>query len=176
MKSLFLHLIIALIVCVLALAGYGMWYSFISAKSASVTALQNKIDAQTEAVSRMNTTRAAFSEIAGDEAIVQSYFVPETGVVAFIDGLEARGRALGTTMNVLSVSTENSSTQPVLVFDLVVKGTFDAMMRTIGIIEYAPYAISIAALSVGQDTKDNWHANLKLLVGSVPGKTTTSTP
>src|SRR3989344_5248216 len=34
--------------------------------------------------------------------------------------------------------------------------------------EYAPYNLSIAKLSVGKDEKDIWHANIELLVGSVP--------
>ncbi len=177
MKSPFIHLILSIVISALALAGYGAWYATVSAKSASATVLQDRIDIKTEAVSRMATTRAAFTEIAGDEAAVQSYFVPETSVVSFIDGLEARGRSLGTAISVLSVSTETVSSQPMLAFDLSIKGTFDAVMRTVGVIEYAPYAISIVAFSTGYDKKNSlWSANLKLRVGSVPGKTATSTP
>ncbi|MFA6414711.1 MAG: hypothetical protein WC217_03820 [Candidatus Paceibacterota bacterium] len=166
MKSPFLHLVLALVVCIAALTGYGFWYSMIANKSVAVTKLQSKIDAKTLAVSRMATTRAALTEIASDEAVVQNYFVPETGVVSFIDGLEERGRALGSTVEVLSVSSENTSARPTLDFNLSVKGTFDAVMRTVGAIEQAPYDISVAALTVGQDVKDSWHADLKLLVGS----------
>jgi hypothetical protein len=104
---------------------------------------------------------------------VQHYFISETGVVAFIDNLEALGRVSGAAaIKVLSVSTGDVSAQPTFTFSLSIKGTFDAVMRTIGAIEYAPYAISISSLSIGQDAKNDWHANLTFLVGA----STTSTP
>jgi hypothetical protein len=176
MKSPLLHLILALIVCVAALAGYWVWYTAISAKSTEVTILQNQIDAKTESVARMATARTALAEIASDEAMVRSYFVPETGVVSFIDNLQARGRSLGAAVSVLSVSTGGTSAQPTLTFALVIKGTFDALMRTIGAIEYAPYAISISNLSIDHELKTSWSANLRLVVGSRAADTATTTP
>lgn len=166
MKSPLLHLISALVVCVMIFIGYGVWYAVLADKSAAAGALQSQIDTKTETAARMATTRTAFAEITNDEAIVQSYFVPETGVVAFIDSIETRGRTIGASVNVLSVSTGGTSEQPTLVFTLFIKGTFDAVLRTIGAIEYAPYAISISTLSIDQDTKNAWHANLTLSVGS----------
>ncbi|MCX6788012.1 MAG: hypothetical protein NT108_02510 [Candidatus Kaiserbacteria bacterium] len=168
MRSSFLHLIFALGICAVVLIGYGFWYATIADMSASATVLQGQIDAKTQAVSRMATTRAALAEISDDEKVLQSYFVPETGVVAFIDTLEGYGRAVGsTTVEVLSVSTGGALVRPTLTFSLSITGSFDAVMRTVGAIEYAPYAISIADLSVGQNAKNNWHADLELLVASI---------
>jgi len=178
MKSSLAQLVAAIAVCTAVLIGYGFWYATVSAKSAAVAILQNQIDTRTETVKRMVSTRAALAEISGDEAVVQSYFVPETGVVAFIDGLESRGRALGATVTVLSVSTVKSSAQPALELALSIAGTFDAVMRTVGAIEYAPYDITVSMLSATErgDTKSTWHADLKLLVGSVPAGAVTLTP
>jgi len=177
MKSPFTHLLIVSFFCAAALAGYGFWYAAVAQKSSAVADLQGQINAKTETVSRIASTRTALSEIANDEAVVQGYFVPETGVVAFINSLEGLGRAQGSDVSVLSVSTDAGATErPMLAFSISVKGTFDAVMRTVGAIEYAPYDLSIAALSVGQDAKGSWHADLKLLVGSVPTGIATSTP
>lgn len=176
MKSPVTHLMLMSGVCVVALIGYGAWYTSIAAKSAAVTALQDQIDAKTETVSRITTTRATLSEIADDEAVVQSHFVSETGVVAFIDSLETRGRLLGATVSVLSVAAGKTASKPTLAFALSVKGTFDAVMRTVGAIEYAPYAISISSLSIGQEDENSWDATLDLLVGSVSATVATSTP
>ncbi|MDD2657155.1 MAG: hypothetical protein PHD04_00635 [Candidatus Pacebacteria bacterium] len=176
MKPPFFHLTFTLIICVALFATYGVWYAAVSAKSTSVTALQSQIDAKTATMKRLATTRAAFVEMAGDEAVVQAYFVPETGVVAFIDKLEMRGNLLGATINVLSVSTNDTSARPALEFALSVDGAFDAIMRTVGAIEYAPYDITISSLSIGKDIKDVWHADLKISVGSVAESTAPSTP
>lgn len=168
MKSSLSSLVVMAILCGAALAGYGVWYAAIAAKSASVAALQSDIDTKTETVNRIAATRATLAGIANDEAAVQDYFVPETGVVAFIDALEERGRAQNAGISVLSVSTGGSTASPTLLLSLTIKGTFDAVMRTVGSIEYAPYSLSITALSIVQDDKDSWHADVKVTVGSVP--------
>ncbi|MFA6519368.1 MAG: hypothetical protein WCT41_00895 [Candidatus Paceibacterota bacterium] len=168
MKSPFSHIMIAVAVCIAAIAGYGMWYAAISAKSASVAALQNQIDTKTETVNRIAAARATLANVASDESVVQNYFVPEAGVVSFIDALETSGKTLGSTVSVQSVGTSGTPAKPSLELALSVKGTFDAVMRTVGSIEYAPYDLSISSLTITQDDKNIWHADLKIVVGSVP--------
>ncbi|MEK7114198.1 MAG: hypothetical protein AAB850_01475, partial [Patescibacteria group bacterium] len=118
MKSSFIHLGIALGACIAALAGYGMWYTTIAAKSIAVAELQHQIVAKTETARRIAAARSALVEISGDEAAVRSYFVPETNVVAFINDLEARGLSQGTSVNVLSVSTSGTREHPTLELSL----------------------------------------------------------
>jgi len=176
MKSTFFNLLIWIVLSVAALTSYGYWYAAIAAKSTAVASLQNQIDTKTKTSDRINAARAAFAEVAGDEAIVQGYFVPETGVVSFIDALEGFARAQGATMKVLSVSVAGSAKLPTLVLSVSVDGGFDAVMRTIGSIEYAPYDLSVSKLALSKSEKDVWHGDLGLIVGSVPAITATSTP
>jgi hypothetical protein len=175
MKSPLTHFIIASIVCVIVLAGYCFLYSVIASKSNSVANLQNQINFETETASRAASAHAAIAEIESDEKTVSDYFVPETGVVAFINNLETVGNSHGTNVKILSVSTGNG-TLPTLDFSLVVKGTFDSVMRTVGAIEYSPYDLSISEFSINQDEKRVWQANLELVVGSINLITATSTP
>lgn len=176
MKSPLIHLAIALVICALALSGYGLAYRAILTKTSDIAALDGSIAAKTASINHLTTTRAALSEITSYEEAIQSYFVSENGVVGFIDNLEALGRAQGTKVNVLSVSPDSGAQQSALGFSISITGTFDAVMRTVGAIEYAPYAISISTLSVGQDAKNAWHADLAFRVGSIAGATATSTP
>lgn len=168
MKPPIVHLSSALAACALALAGYWFWYAAVAGKSASVAALQNSIDASVNTASRAAAARAALAAMEGDEALMRSYFVSETGVVSFINGLEALGRAIGsTTVSVLSVSTAaDAKARPAFKFALLVKGTFDGVMRTVGALEYAPYAISISSLSVAKNSKNDWQANLVFTAGA----------
>ena len=175
MKSTLSQLVVVLVAGVIATVGYGLWYSAISTKSAAVENLQHTIDIKTETVNRIATARATLAGAADDVSVVQGYFVPETSIVAFIDSLEVRGKTLGAVVKVLSVSTTGTTAQPTLSLALSVAGTFDAVMRTVGSIEYAPYALSTSALSVSRDAEDSWHANLKILVGSLPVTHTTTT-
>jgi len=180
MKSSFFHFVMIVIAGSAVLAGYGAWYKIVSDESASVANLQNQIDTKTEAANRAASARATIAEIASGENALQGYFVPQTGVVAFINGLEAQGQALGTMINVLSVSA-GTGKRSTFVLSLTVKGTFDAVMRTVGVIEYAPYDLSLTQFSLNQDAKNSWHANLGLVVGSTnasstDSETATSTP
>jgi hypothetical protein len=176
MKSSLFYLMLWLSVCVATLGGYWFWYSTVADKSVAVASLENQINTRTEASVRIAAVRTALSEIAGDESIVQGYFVPETAVVSFINNLEARARAQKAVMKVLSVSTAGTTKQPMLVLTLSIDGTFDSVMRTVGAIEYAPYNLSISKLSLGKQEKGNWRADIGLMISSVPAVTATSTP
>jgi len=177
MKSSLAHLLLAGSACALALVGYGFWYAAIANKSAAVAALQENIEAKSETMSRLSAARIALTEISGDEAAVQRYFVSETEAVAFIDSLESLGRSQGATVHVLSVSTVRTSAQPALALSLSATGTFDAVMRTVGAIEYTPYALSITALSVGKNgAESGWLATLDLRVGSTVARSIQKTP
>ena len=175
MKSSLIHLIIWIFIGGTAIVGQGFWYSIITKKSAEVAYLQNQIDMKTETANRVALARTVLAEIVGNESAVQSYFVPETGIVSFINDLESRAREQKTAMKVLSVSIGASTKQPTLIFTLTVSGTFDAVLRTVGAVEYAPYNISISKLSLMNEEKNMWRANLELVVGSVLVSTATST-
>ena len=170
------HLLVAVAVLLAGVAGYTVWYSAVSGRSREVADLQQQITVASESIGSLASVRTALAEIAGDEAKIQSYFVPEEGVVAFINDLEARGAAQKTTTAVLSVATGGSPTRPTLLISLSIKGAFDAVMRTVGAIEYAPYDIAVSAFSIEREGKDAWSAVLNIVVGSVSAKSKTITP
>lgn len=176
MKSSFIHFGIALALCLVALVGYGTWYAVIATTSTAAAELQNRIITRNETANRVALARSALIEIAADEVAVRGHFVPETDVVAFINNLEARGLAQGSSVNVLSVEKGGIPTHQTLNLTLTVKGSFDAVMRTVGTIEYAPYDLSISQFSLARGDKNNWHADFKLLVGSISASATAKTP
>ncbi len=84
-------------------------------------------------------------------------------------------------MEVLSVSTENDEKQATLRVVLGIAGSFGAVMNTIGRIEYAPYDLSVRALSVHESgsggEEENlavrtWNANMTISVGSISATST----
>lgn len=183
MKSSFFHLIVWALIAAATMAGYGYWYALIAEKSAAVADLQSQIDSKTETAGRIASARATLSEISKDEAVVQSYFVPETAVVPFINDLETRAQLQKAVLKVLSVSTGGTAAHPTLTLSLALDGSFDAIMRALGAIEYAPYYLSIAKVSLIENGTNIWHADLEMVVGSVSAttgpvapKTASSTP
>lgn len=167
MRTPFTHLSIALSVLVAVFVGQWFWYSIVAEKSSAVAALQSQINEKSEAASRVASSRAELAKIADDEIAVKSYFVSENDIVAFIDGLQENGLSQKTIVKVLSVSAGGTNTRPTLSLSVTVTGAFDAVMRTIGSIEYSPYDLSISKLSVMKSDKKTWSANLELIVGSI---------
>lgn len=167
MKSPMTHLLLAVSICAVALSGYGFLYATLAKKSAIVASLESELRAKTETASRIASARTALTNIAGDEALVQSYFVSETGVVSFIEDLQTRARAQGSALSVLSVSAGDTNTHSTLVLTLTIRGTFDAILRTVGSIEYAPYDLSVSSFTLQQDVGGGWRADLGIRVGSV---------
>jgi hypothetical protein len=170
MKSPLIHLIVWACVCAAALVGYSVWFAAVESKSMAVAALENKIKTKNETSARVTEARAILAKIAEDESLVRGYFVPETKIVSFINALEGLSSEQKTEMKVLSVSTRGDAQHANLELRISasVQGAFDAVMRTVGAIEYAPYHISITKFSVTNGEKDSWSASLELVVGSMP--------
>lgn len=175
MRSPLTHFLLALTTLIAVSGAYGAWYTTVSHKSNEVANLQSQIDAANENAGRIALAKTAISEIVMDEERMKNYFVSESSVVSFINELEALGTSGGAAVTVLSVSKGGTSLAPTLLLSLSIQGTFDAVMSTVGAIEYVPYDVSITTLSVEQNGKDIWHANVNIVAGSASVSTATST-
>jgi len=129
--------------------------------------LTNQIAEKKDTVSNEAVERATLTEIATSEVLIQSYIVPEEKVAAFIEDLQSRGRLQGATVTIMSVS-KSGIEAPTLNLSLSITGKFDAVMRTVGMIEYAPYNLMFSSLNLSQNTKDTWHLDMRVVVSSEP--------
>lgn len=166
MKSLTAHFVSALALLLVALAVYGSWYYSVAAGSAAVAGIEARINAKTELADRVASARAALAELSGDEHAIGAYFVSESSVVAFIDDLEARGRAQGASVSVRSVAPTTEGAHAALAVELALEGAFEPVMRTVGAIEYAPKYLRVTELTLAADEEGGWRADLSLIVGS----------
>lgn len=176
MKTPLAQLIVVSILAVFVILGYGYWYAQVDSRSVAVSELEAQIAMKTENEKNLAATRASLAELASDEATIHNYFVSNDGVVAFIDSLESLGKTVGAVVNVTSVATAGSKTQPALQLALGIDGSFDTVMRTAGAIEYAPYDIVVTALSLQSTDKNKWHADMSMLVGSASSTAASTKP
>ena len=174
MKSPTIHFMVAVVLGIAMSVIYALSYDAVSHKSRDVVTIESNITSVNQDVSRAASARAALAEVSSDESQIRGYFVPQMDVVTFINAIEELGLAEKAPIKVLSVSTGGTSSAPTLLMAMTITGTFDAVMRTVGAIEYAPYASSVSTFSVGKDTSNSWHANLTLTIGSIAQATTTS--
>lgn len=167
MKLVITNFMLACVACIGAGGAYLVWNHTIGTAIDRVGALDTEIATKTATVARIASARASLTEIAADEATMRSYFVPEANAVSLITDLESKGRPQGATVKVTNIAPSGSGARAALALTITVKGSFDGVMRTLGTIEYAPYAISLTSLSLNSDDKQNWSATASLTVGSV---------
>lgn len=175
MKTPLSHLGIVSVLCISTLGGYAFMYQMISDKSVALSEIENQIQEKDVAEASITIARSSLSRLEDEEVLVQGYFVPETNVVSLINDLEALGRSEGAVVGVVSVSKKTVGTHPAFGLNLSISGTFDAVMRTIGAIEFGPRETTVSTLSVAHDDKNTWHANMEVLVGATPTIATSTT-
>lgn len=164
---------ITLSLLALALAGYAAFEATVAGQSAAVAQLSQEVAGRAAEIGRLASARERLAALAGEERAIEAYFVPEASVVPLIDELESRGAALGATMHITSVAAIPAAKggRPALSIALSIEGPFDAVVRTLGSIEYAPYAISTKGAALGKNENGEWKADVTLAVGAGGGNT-----
>jgi hypothetical protein len=172
MKSTFAHVSIALGICVLSVAIYAYAYFYVADESARAAELAATIDSKKATVDRASLIRAALLKLGEDEARIKNYFVSEENIGTFVSQLEEIGKSLGTQVDITSVGEGKDAARPVLTVTVRMQGTFDAVLRSIGAIEHASYAITLNSVSVSSAGGDvgSWSATMTLGVGMMKNK------
>jgi hypothetical protein len=166
---------VAIAILVAALLAYGFAYHVLGTVSATVTALANEVAAKKENASAAALAEEELERVTFEEDQIRAYFVVTDDIVSFLEGLQAKGKSLSTNVTVVSVSA-NPVPRPHLDLVLRIEGTFDAVARSIGAIEYSPYDLVVTNLTLDSvqnpdGTQGTWTANMKMQVG-----TASSTP
>jgi hypothetical protein len=172
MKSTVLHVSIALGICLVSIGAYAYGYAYVADESARAAELSMNIDTKKATVDRASFIKAALLKLGEDEARIKNYFVSED-IGAFVSGLEEIGKSLGVQVAITSVGEGKDSGRPVLLVAMRMQGTFDAILRTMGAIEYAPYAITVNNANVSSVGGEEapWSATVTLMVGMMKDAT-----
>lgn len=164
MSRSLIHLFVALGVLAGAVGVYGFWLYQVKQEAAASLALQSQIDATIEAAVVAAETGDALAELAGDEAVIEGYRIRLDGIVAFLERIEGTGRTLGSSVEVVAVA-DKPSADGRIALTVRVLGSFDAVMRTLGAIEYGPYDIRVENLTFDTPTTSGaWTAAVALSV------------
>ncbi len=132
--------------------------------------LEQDVIAKQEESLRVASAKSALPILTRSEEELLQYRTKSSDIVPFLERLEKQGRAQGVVVEVLSVNPE-SGTQNRISLSLTMRGSFDAVVRSIGIIEYGPYdsIVKTVALDSGSDTESKtatWTAAVVLSLGT----------
>lgn len=150
-------------------AAYAFWYRAVDSASKEAVALAQSLRDKASDAARTQAAKAALGSLAEDEAVLRGYLVREDDVVPFLNGIERSGAALGSLVEVVSVTTDEREARRRIVLSLKITGTFDAVLRTLGSIEYGPYDSRVQSVTldtaVGEGT---WTAAATFAIGMQP--------
>lgn len=180
MKSTYFHLGITAALLIVVLIVYGVWYHALGSLRAHVAALSAEVAMKNQSGALAIVAEKELERRAAHEKAIQAYFVSPEDIVSFLESLQSIGASLGAKVNVLSVSSHTVPRQH-LVLSVRVSGSFDAVMRTVGAIEYSAHDIMINGLSLDtspatEKTAAGWVAALTLYVGTASSTASAPVP
>jgi hypothetical protein len=161
--------ILVLFFFVVSLVAYGVWYNLVTSMGSRVSELASQIDARSDQSAQMLSAQKTLAALGLEDIVFERYFVSQDDVVPFLARLEATGRSLGSTVEVVSVSPEPMKGDPRLTVNLSLEGTFESVLRTLGAIEHGPYDIASTNFSLEKRVSGEsslWSATVTLSVGS----------
>ena len=174
----------ALMILVITLGAYGYVYAKVSARSTEASSLAQQIKNQNDAAVKATIAKTRLAELSTQQAAITQYFVSTSDVVPFIEKLQAIGKFIGADVQVASVAAAPASPYGHLNLSVSITGTFDAVSRMLGAIEYQPYNTSISSVTISTTqnqttvsttttaTMTLWNASVVFAVGAI---TTTAT-
>ncbi len=168
-----IELVIAFFILAAVLAAYGSWYVMVGKASAESASLAKEIETKTLDSARVASAKAALESLIAGEESMRSYLVQEADVVPFLGRLEDAGTTLGASVEVVSVNAEPVEARENLRLSLKITGSFDAVLRTLGALEYGPYDtrvvnVTFDTVAGGEDPSGAWTATATLLIGTQP--------
>ncbi len=161
-----ISLILAFVVLVASLGGYALWYASVSSLSARAASLATEIAAKQSDVARIAQAKVALASLSKQEQTLRAYFVSTSDVVSFLEELQSTGKAFGTTVEVVSVSSTGEGKAAHLSIALKIDGSFDGVVRTLGALEYSPRDIVVNDAALGISGKAHWTATALITVGT----------
>ena len=162
----------AIILLLVVVALNVFWYNVVSGESAQVATLAGQIKAKNDDSTRAVQAKSELASLTTDQAAVQQYFVSTTDVVPFLEQLQTAGSFLGSKVQIASVSATPGTPYGQLSLSLSIAGSFNAVMRTLGSIEYGPYDTTINTLTFDapptatSSSSPQWVANAIFSVGT----------
>jgi Tfp pilus assembly protein PilO len=182
-RSSFIRLGIFSALLVAACVGYGVCYAMVSAESAQASTLANQISSQNNAATELVKAKSETMQLSTQQATIDQYFVSTNNIVPFLEQLQSIGKYLGSDVEVSSVAATPGTPYGEITLALTINGSFTAVARTIGAIEYQPYNVTLTSLTLsavpgGDSTASSspaWTAAAAFTVGAETGTPATST-
>lgn len=159
----------AILLLIIVIGLYATDYHFFTVEKEQAQTVEKQIIDKKAEIERARKAESTLSSLTANEELIHSYSLSREDIVAFLETLQTTGSSLGANVQVLSVADDKANPHPRVTISLLVVGTFDSVMRTLGVFENAPYDSSISSLTLSSQKQDKgaavWSAATTLSVG-----------
>lgn len=175
--------VVALAALVLASGLYGFGYYELTKLTQRGQTLATEIEQKNTELTGAARARSALVTLEQDELLLKQYSVGKTEVVPFLEELQKVGKPLGASVEVVSVTDEKNAGHARIGLSLLITGSFDSVVRTLGTIEYGPYDAVVTNVVLDTAPTEQkvtgpkvWRAATTLSVGARTASSTPSKP
>jgi len=142
-----IHLLISLVILAGVVGMYVFGYYQVMGESRRSAELEATIQSTVNGAVAAAETSDTLASLMQDEAAIKGYYVDLANIVSFLERLEGTGRSVGSTVEVVTVA-DKPGADGRIVLSARITGSFDAVLRTLGAIEYGPYDSRVVSLNV----------------------------
>jgi Tfp pilus assembly protein PilO len=138
-RTLIIQASLAVALLCVGVGGVTFGFLTISKGAKSIETLATTVSEKRQETLRVALAKAALPKLAESEATLDTHIVRAEDIVTYLGDLERQGKSQGATVEVVSVSPEQNTEQPRIALSIKCTGSFDAVERTLGMIEYGKY-------------------------------------
>ncbi len=147
-RPLLLHALVALALLVIALSAVVGTSIVLVSTEKEADRLAAQIEEKQAEMLRVAAAKAALPLLVEAEGKLAKHSLQTSDIVPFLEELERLGRVQGADVEVLSVTGGQGNPAQRFSLSLKVSGSYDAVARTIGRIEYGPYDTQLTTLTI----------------------------
>lgn len=160
------HLVAASFALLAALGGAWSSYAALAEKSAAAALIQAEAAYKTSLAESAPAAQAVRAEIARNERLLAEFFVSKIEIDAFVANMERKADELGLLVQEREVAFSQINGRETHTVSMTMSGTFDALMRFTGSLEYSPYDVSLDSLDLTHAQGMLWSADVAVTVGN----------
>lgn len=168
-KKLIISLILIIVLNLIAVLGCLYLYSSIRTQREFMRQDMKNLALLEKKVQNIKLLESQSEKLKTDAQKMEQVFLKEENIVGFIENLENLGKDAGVSIELSSVRMDDENIKEPH-FDLILRGSFNALFRYIVLLENLPYQIIFEKLNMSSRDK-SWEARTVIILSSfIPSK------
>lgn len=164
--------VIFTLMLVFVIVAYTLLFGEIGATNRAISIKEDSISQASEQESKLDDLLISVEETQEKRDALQKYILTDSGIVAFLEGIESLERQTSAAIEVRSIEkkvNENLAFIEELSIDINVEGSWKGVYHTFLLLETLPYKVKITRLQFNESSDNDtgayaWRGDFRLLI------------